>query len=151
MSIDLTDKVKKFTSALSTIDTFWKVLNIFGIFGCFVISTAFIPKRDEIPYFIGVAIGLFVLYKIVDLIRIFSLGVAWVLLSINKNVERELPSKKQLPKEKITFQRTIQNVLSKEKATKEQIKEIIRKARKHGYTEDIIKTNFTEDLFIAEW
>ena len=84
----LTEKVETFASALSNLDGFWKLANILltiaaGISAAGVVA----PRRNEIIFYPFLILILIIFYKLMDIIRIFSLGIGWVLLSINKNLE----------------------------------------------------------------
>jgi len=93
----LTEKVNAFASTLLMIDLVWKAINILIVVGLTATAIVNAPKKSpnqmvrDYPelfiYILFVAVVLIVLWKIYDLFRIFSLGLGWVLLSINKNLE----------------------------------------------------------------
>jgi len=99
----LTEKVSTFASVLSTLDTFWKIVNILTTIGIGLSifigdMSIFIDNGygqngggstlEGLLLFVTM-FGIFILYKIIDFIRVFSLGIGWVLLSINENLENK--------------------------------------------------------------
>lgn len=84
----LTEKVETFASALSNLDGFWKLVNILSTLAAGISAAgAFAPRRDAFVFYLFLVLFLIILYKLLDIIRVFSLGIGWVLLSINKNLE----------------------------------------------------------------